>query len=368
MYPTARPLISTGLGHLPADQHEFTFPARRQSRRADVRLHHRKLDDGDWTIARGILVTRPARIAADLLAEHEDPEAVGHVIADAIRAGLERPDTFAAALGPARCPLRAAPRRRRGAAELAARPDRRTRSAPRWIPARPQQRPGPAGSPAGPGGRPRAGDPMTAPGLYASPTAFRRGLTDRLRAAAEEGGWSLQQLQRRIAYDRLLERLYVADDSWVIKGATALLARRIGVRGTRDIDLFRDGDRESAERDLRDHAGQDIGDWFRFELAAGQPMLERARGLRIPVTAYIGTQWAEFHIDLLGPDIRMTARARRGAAAGAAGDAWRASSTGTALTRSSTMSPTRSRPSTSAMASCAGRLPATAIWSTWWPS
>ena len=150
---------------------------------------------------------------------------------------------------------------------------------------------------------------MTAPGLYASPTAFRRGLTDRLRAAAENGGWSLQQLQRRIAYDRLLERLYVADDSWVIKGATALLARRIGVRGTRDIDLFRDGDRESAERDLRDHVRHDIGDWFRFELAAGQPMLERARGLRIPVTAYIGTQWAEFHIDLLGPDVRMTGEA-----------------------------------------------------------
>ena len=89
-----------GLGHLPADQHEFTFPARRQSRRADVRLHHRKLDDGDWTTARGMLITRPHRVAADLLAEHEDPEAVGHVIADAIRAGLERPDTFAAALGP----------------------------------------------------------------------------------------------------------------------------------------------------------------------------------------------------------------------------------------------------------------------------
>ena len=147
---------------------------------------------------------------------------------------------------------------------------------------------------------------MTAGGMYASPTAFRRGLTDRLRAAAESAVWGLPQLQRRIAYDRLLERLYRADDSWVLRGATALLARRIGVRGTRDIDLFRDGDRAAAERDLRDSARQDIGDWFRFELAAGQPMLERRRGVRIPVTAYIGTQWAEFHIDLLGPDVRMT--------------------------------------------------------------
>jgi hypothetical protein len=87
-----------GLGHLAADQHEFTFPARRQSRRADVRLHHRQLGEGEWSDTLGILVTRPARIAADLLAEHEDPEAVGHVIADAIRADCEYPGTFADAL------------------------------------------------------------------------------------------------------------------------------------------------------------------------------------------------------------------------------------------------------------------------------
>jgi hypothetical protein len=87
-----------GLGHLPADRHEFTFATRRQSRRADVRLHHRQLGDGDWSDTLGLLVTRPARIAADLLAEHEDPEAAGHVIADAIRAGYEYPGTFAVAL------------------------------------------------------------------------------------------------------------------------------------------------------------------------------------------------------------------------------------------------------------------------------
>ncbi|MGH7746009.1 MAG: type IV toxin-antitoxin system AbiEi family antitoxin domain-containing protein, partial [Candidatus Dormibacteria bacterium] len=32
-----------GIGDLPADRHEFTLPVRRQSRRADVRLHHRSL-------------------------------------------------------------------------------------------------------------------------------------------------------------------------------------------------------------------------------------------------------------------------------------------------------------------------------------
>lgn len=37
-----------------------------------------------------------------------------------------------------------------------------------------------------------------------------------------------------MAYDRLLERLYLVDEGWIIKGATALLARDIGVRGTLD--------------------------------------------------------------------------------------------------------------------------------------
>ncbi|HEY5985877.1 MAG TPA: type IV toxin-antitoxin system AbiEi family antitoxin domain-containing protein, partial [Streptosporangiaceae bacterium] len=36
-----------GLGHLPADRHEFTVPARKQTRRVDVRLHQRSLSDAE---------------------------------------------------------------------------------------------------------------------------------------------------------------------------------------------------------------------------------------------------------------------------------------------------------------------------------
>jgi hypothetical protein len=89
-----------GLGHLPADRHEFTLSVRRQSRRPDVRLHRRQVDDSEWIAIRGLLVTRPARIAADLLADREDPEAVGHVIGDAIRGAHDSPGTFADALAP----------------------------------------------------------------------------------------------------------------------------------------------------------------------------------------------------------------------------------------------------------------------------
>ena len=89
-----------GLGHLPADRHEFTLPARRQSRRRDMRLHHRQHAKNEWISLRGLLVTRPARIAADLLTEREDPEAVAQVVADAIRGAFDYPGTVADALAP----------------------------------------------------------------------------------------------------------------------------------------------------------------------------------------------------------------------------------------------------------------------------
>lgn len=89
-----------GLGHLPADTHDFTLPDRRQSRRSDVRLHRRRLEEGEWINLRGLPVTRPSRIAADLLEDREDPEAVAHVIADAIRGAFDYPGAFADALAP----------------------------------------------------------------------------------------------------------------------------------------------------------------------------------------------------------------------------------------------------------------------------
>jgi len=89
-----------GLGHLPADRHEFTLPVRRQSRRKDVRLHHRSVSPSEWIVLHGMPVTRPSRVAADLLADKEDPEAVAQVIADAIRAIYDYPGTFADALAP----------------------------------------------------------------------------------------------------------------------------------------------------------------------------------------------------------------------------------------------------------------------------
>lgn len=90
-----------GIGHLPADMHDFTLPTRRQSRRADVRLHHRRLDDSKVVfLAGGLPVTIPSRIASDLLWDREDPAAVGQIVSDAIRHVYDYPAAFAAELGP----------------------------------------------------------------------------------------------------------------------------------------------------------------------------------------------------------------------------------------------------------------------------
>lgn len=89
-----------GLGHLPADQHEFTVARRHQTRRPDVRIHMLPLNDGEWESVRGLPVTRPSRIAADLIREREDPEAIAQIITGAVRRILDYPGTFADALAP----------------------------------------------------------------------------------------------------------------------------------------------------------------------------------------------------------------------------------------------------------------------------
>src|SRR5262245_55806632 len=100
---------------------------------------------------------------------------------------------------------------------------------------------------------------------YITPLAFRRALTDRLRAvAAPQGRWPLADMQRQFAYDRLLVRLYLLDDDWVVKGATALLARGIAVRHTVDVDVYRAAHGQRAERDVRAALLLDAGDWFEF--------------------------------------------------------------------------------------------------------
>jgi predicted transcriptional regulator of viral defense system len=89
-----------GLGDLPADRHNFIVNTRKQTRRKDVRLHHQSLARVEWTTVAGMPTTLPSRIVSDLLYDHEDPEALGRIIADAIRKVFDHPAAFAEKLAP----------------------------------------------------------------------------------------------------------------------------------------------------------------------------------------------------------------------------------------------------------------------------
>lgn len=152
---------------------------------------------------------------------------------------------------------------------------------------------------------------MSAPG-YENPQALRQALADRLRPLAEESDMELSALLRQFAYDRLLCRVFSTDpERWVLKGATAMLARLEGrARHTLDVDLYRrDGSLADAERALREAAAVDLGDYFRFTLGAAKRMAQGADALRVPVVAFLGAaEFARFHVDLVA-DLSMTGAA-----------------------------------------------------------
>jgi hypothetical protein len=139
---------------------------------------------------------------------------------------------------------------------------------------------------------------------YGDPAALRQALTDRLRLLVRQRrGAQLADLQRQFAYDRLLSRVFRTEpEAWVLKGATALLARMQGfARHTVDVDLYRRyASLGEAEAALRTAASVDLGDFFRFELSPGRRVAQGRATLRVPVTAYLGaTEFARFHVDLV---------------------------------------------------------------------
>lgn len=88
------------VGDLRADTHEFTLPVRRQTRRRDVRLHRRQVPDQDWLILHGLPTTRAARMIADLLTDHHEPEAVAQIVRELLDKAYDYPSVVAERLGP----------------------------------------------------------------------------------------------------------------------------------------------------------------------------------------------------------------------------------------------------------------------------
>jgi hypothetical protein len=154
------------------------------------------------------------------------------------------------------------------------------------------------------------------PKRYATATAFRRALEDRLQDIAGQEGVDLQRLRRQVAFDRLLTRLFQAAQPralpWVLKGGYAMELRIKAARATKDIDLtMRSASTSGEKKDdkknlavlekLQEAAAFSSDDFFVYTI--GEPIadLDAAPygGARFPVEARLdGRVFVGFHLDV----------------------------------------------------------------------
>jgi hypothetical protein len=155
-------------------------------------------------------------------------------------------------------------------------------------------------------------------GPYQTPQAFRVALETRLAALSQAQGIDLQRLRRRVAFERLLARLFVHEHPpWLLKGGYSLELRLPDrARSTVDLDfsipdLARlpsavaagrlDAPRVRAFEYVQELAEHDLGDGFQFFIHQPRTELTGAPGggFRCPVEARLaGRVFARFHLDI----------------------------------------------------------------------
>lgn len=137
---------------------------------------------------------------------------------------------------------------------------------------------------------------------YATARALDRALADRLANAAESSPYGIPELRRQFAYGRLLTRVFLDQpESWVLKGATGLLARLPGqARHSMDVDLYYAGEIDSAIEALRAAVEIDLGDFFTFDIERGPALRGVTVGSQLRAIAYLGDKVFEtFRIDVV---------------------------------------------------------------------
>jgi hypothetical protein len=138
---------------------------------------------------------------------------------------------------------------------------------------------------------------------YDTAEAFRAALDQRIRNEATTTKLPVMRLRKRVAFERFLARLTVAEPgNWVLKGAFAL-ELRLGVRTrmTKDIDLARADDEQTATTRLIAAQAIDLNDHFSFDVArtAALDQAEAFRAVRYSVTAEVaGRRFEQFPVDV----------------------------------------------------------------------
>jgi len=154
---------------------------------------------------------------------------------------------------------------------------------------------------------------MMVPRRFSSAKAFRTSLEERLKAHARKEGLDLQRLRRRVAFDRLLARLFFEPGGpWVLKGGYAMELEFESARSTVDIDLTvrrsisERGGAGTVLRALRVAAELSLDEFFEFR--GGQPTMNLAGapygGARYPVDSLMnGRTFVKFHVDISVGDV-----------------------------------------------------------------
>lgn len=153
---------------------------------------------------------------------------------------------------------------------------------------------------------------------FKSVTDFRKSLEARLQNRAQITGQDLQRLRKKVAFDRLLARIFKDDEnpSFLLKGGYAMELRFEKARATRDIDLsylerFNNISREEITEEvfqvLRDVSHIDMEDYFVYQVGEAQLDLENAPygGARYPISAFLdGRLFVRYQLDV-GLDVMV---------------------------------------------------------------
>lgn len=154
---------------------------------------------------------------------------------------------------------------------------------------------------------------------FGSEKFFRISLQKRLINIANEKGGDIQELMKKVAFDRFLCRLFSAEESpWLLKGGYALELHFDTSRTTKDIDLVlknhnivRRNDTPIWEIDfikesLNAYLNKELNDFFTFVLTGEEKSLDNTPygGKRYSIESRIaGKRYVSFHIDISVNDV-----------------------------------------------------------------
>lgn len=136
---------------------------------------------------------------------------------------------------------------------------------------------------------------------YATASAFRRAVEDRLKSEAKERGRNQNEVRRQFLFQRFLALIFAdADSKWVLKGGASLLMRLADARHSQDLDLLRldELDPDAAMDELRALTAPRPGDHLTFVVEDAVTYSTVNPVITINVTAYIGAKYDSFSIDL----------------------------------------------------------------------